>query len=398
MVATTPSPTQSSAAPASAVPATSAPATSAPASPVSASSASPSRAPAGRRSIRDVAELAGVSVGTVSNVLNKPSLVAQETKAKVEAAIATLGFVRNGSARQLRAGTSRTVGAIVLDISNPFFTDVARGIEDRLAEDDYILVLASSDERVDKERRYLRLLEEQGVQGVLVSPAEDDLGWLDETRGRGTSVVLLDRPSPAASMCSVAVDDIRGGELAAEHLASLGHRRIGLVNGSTSIRQCADRRKGVRKALRAAGLPATSLVEVTVNSLNADGGEHALDQLLRLTEPVTGVVCVNDLTALGVMRGLRRHDISVPDEMAVVGYDDVEFAAVLTTPLTSVRQPRYQIGRAAAALLLAEAGSRTHTHEQVLFQPELVVRESSGSPRDAGVAPTPRRRTRLPSS
>ena len=339
------------------------------------------RAPAGRRSIRDVAELAGVSVGTVSNVLNKPSLVAQETRAKVEAAIATLGFVRNGSARQLRAGTSRTVGAIVLDISNPFFTDVARGVEDRLAEDDFILILASSDERLEKERRYLRLLEEQGVQGVLISPADDDLDWLDETRNRGTAVVLLDRTSPGASMCSVAVDDIKGGELAAAHLASLGHRRIGFVNGSTKIRQCADRRKGVRKALRSAGLPvADALVEVTVNSLNADGGEDGLEQLLRLSDPVTAILCVNDVSALGVLRGLRRRNIKVPDEMAVVGYDDVEFAAVLTTPLTSIRQPRYQIGRAAAELLLAEAGSRDHQHEQVLFQPELVVRESSGAP------------------
>ncbi|MEQ7126736.1 substrate-binding domain-containing protein [Actinopolymorpha sp. B11F2] len=337
------------------------------------------RAAGRRRSIRDVAELAGVSVGTVSNVLNKPSLVAPETRAKVEAAITTLGFVRNGSARQLRAGTSRTIGAIVLDISNPFFTDVARGIEDRLAEDDFILILASSDERVDKERRYLRLLEEQGVQGVLVSPAEEDLGWLDQPRARGTAIVLLDRPGPAETMCSVAVDDVRGGELAAAHLVALGHRRIGFVNGPTKIRQCADRRKGVRKALRAARLPvARSLVEVTVNSLNADGGEEALERLLQLADPVTAIVCVNDLAALGVMRGLRRGGVKVPDEMAVVGYDDVEFAAVLTTPLTSIRQPRYQLGRAAAELLLAEAHSRGHQHEQILFQPELIVRESSG--------------------
>lgn len=337
-------------------------------------------APTRRQSIRDVAELAGVSVGTVSNVLNKPALVAEETRRKVEAAIATLGFVRNGSARQLRAGTSHAVGAIVLDISNPFFTDVARGIEDRLAEDDHILILASSDESPERERRYLRLLEEQGVRGVLVSPAEDDLSPFDQARGRGTAVVLLDRTSPGATMCSVAVDDVRGGELAAAHLVSLGHRRIALMNGSTKIRQCADRRKGVRKALRAAGLPlSSSLVEVTVSSLNAAGGEEGLNRLLDRSEPVTAVVCVNDLTALGVLRGLRQRGLSVPDDVSVVGYDDVEFAAVLSTPLTSIRQPRYQIGRAAADLLLAEARVRgRHRHEQVLFQPELVVRESSG--------------------
>ncbi|MFD2078894.1 LacI family transcriptional regulator [Actinopolymorpha cephalotaxi] len=332
-----------------------------------------------RRGIRDVAELAGVSVGTVSNVLNKPALVAEETRRRVEEAIATLGFVRNGSARQLRAGTSRAVGAIVLDIANPFFTDVARGIEDRLAEDDHILILASSDESNERELRYLRLLEEQGVQGVLVSPAEEDLTWLDQARARGTAVVLLDR-SDGGTMCSVGVDDVRGGELAAAHLISLGHRRIAFVNGPTKIRQCADRRKGVRKALKAAGLTLSgSLVEVTVSALNADGGEQALTRVLDQADGVTAILCVNDLTALGVLRGLRARGLGVPDDVAVVGYDDVEFAAVLTTPLTSIRQPRYQIGRAAADLLLAEAGTRgQHEHEQVLFQPELVVRESSG--------------------
>lgn len=341
---------------------------------------SPGASPRRRQSIRDVAQLAGVSVGTVSNVLNRPAVVAEETRARVEDAIRRLGFVRHGPARQLRAGTSRAVGAIVLDISNPFFTDVARGIEDRLAEDDYILILASSDERREKEQRYLRLLEEQGVQGILVSPTESDLSWLDATRERGTAVVLLDRTSPTPGLCSVAVDDVRGGELAAAHLIERGHRRIGLVNGSSKISQCADRRKGIRKALRSAGLTISEcLVETNVGlSLNAAGGERALETLLKLDDPVTAIACVNDLTALGVMRGLRRHGLRVPDDVAVVGYDDVEFAAVLSTPLTSVRQPRYQLGRTAADLLLAEASPSNHQHQQILFQPELIVRESSG--------------------
>ncbi|HEY6738381.1 MAG TPA: LacI family DNA-binding transcriptional regulator, partial [Actinopolymorphaceae bacterium] len=249
-----------------------------------------------RQSIRDVAKLAGVSVGTVSNVLNRPSLVAEQTRAKVEDAIKQLGFVRNGPARQLRAGTSRTVGAIVLDIANPFFTDVARGIEDRLAEDDYILVLASSDERRDKEQRYLRLLEEQGVHGVLVTPSDDEVAWLDPTRSRGTPVVLLDRTSPTPDMCSVAVDDVRGGELAASHLLSHGHRRIANVCGPDKIRSCADRSEGVRRAVTAAGLDLDeALVEVTVTTTNAQGGEQALEEILTLDEPVTAIVCVNDI-------------------------------------------------------------------------------------------------------
>lgn len=331
-----------------------------------------------RQSIRDVAALAGVSVGTVSNVLNRPDTVREATRSRVERAIQELGFVRSGIARQLRAGKSRTVGAIMLDIANPFFTDVARGIEDRLAEDDFILTLASSDEQCDKERRHLRVLEEHGVHGVLLFPADGDLGWLDSTRGRGTPVVLLDQSSPTPEMCSVAVDDVLGGQLAAEHLLACDHRRIGNVCGPDKIRSCADRSEGVRRGVRKAGLPLhEALVEVTVPTTNAAGGEQALERLLDLPEPVTSIVCVNDLVALGVIRGLRKHGLRVPEDVAVVGYDDVEFAAMLSTPLTSVRQPRYDLGKAAANLLLAE-GSDDHRHEQLLFRPELVVRESSG--------------------
>jgi len=284
-----------------------------------------------RSGIREVAEAAGVSVGTVSNVLNNPALVAEATRQRVEEAIAQLGFVRNGSARQLRAGRSAAVGAIVLDIGNPFFTEVARGIEDRLGEDGCILILCSSDERAEKEARYLRLLEEQGVRGVLVPPAGGELDLLGELRGRGTPVVLLDRTSTDPDICSVAVDDVKGGELAAGHLVSLGHRKIAFVNGPTTIRQCADRRRGVRRALRTAGLDLdTSLREVTVPTLNADGGEAALDDILNAprSDRPTAIACVNDLTALGVLRGLRHRGMTAPNDMAVVGYDDVEFAGM----------------------------------------------------------------------
>lgn len=332
-----------------------------------------------KHSIRDVAELAGVSVGTVSNVLNTPALVAPSTRLRVEQAIAELGFVRNDSARQLRAGTSRAVGAVVLDIANPFFTEVARGIEDRLGEDDRILILCSSDEQPVKEQRYLRLLEEQGVQGVLITPAEVDLSGLDELRRRGTSVVLLDRVSATDDVCSVAVDNVRGGEMAAGHLIALGHRRIGLVNGPLTIRQCADRRRGVRTALRKGGLSVEqALVEITVSALNANGGERAMEELLTLPDSPTAIVCVNDVTALGVLRALRNQQVAVPDQVAVIGYDDVEFAAMLATPLTSVRQPKYQLGRSAADLLLREGSEGAdHRHQQILFQPDLIVRAST---------------------
>ncbi|WP_125773216.1 LacI family DNA-binding transcriptional regulator [Antribacter gilvus] len=331
-----------------------------------------------RASIADVARVAGVSVGTVSNVLNRPERVLPATRERVEAAIEELAFVRNGSARQLRAGTITTVGAIVLDIANPFFTDVARGIEARLERDDYTVMVASSDDDPVREHRYLRLFEEHGVQGVMVVPATDDISHLLSLRERGVGVVLLDRPSPVADLSSVAVDDVHGGELAARHLLEQGHTRIAFLNGPHAIRQCADRHVGVVRALEEAGLdPAEALVEVTVPSLNADGGEAGIRTLLARGDRPTAVFCVNDLTALGALRTLRREGIVVPDEVALVGYDDVTFAAELATPLTSVRQPTHQLGETAADILLR---GRDVPAEQVVFQPELVVRASSLSP------------------
>ena len=188
-----------------------------------------------RASISDVARHAGVSLGTVSNVLNRPDRVSVHTRDRVLAAIEELSFIPNGSARQLRAGTITTVGAILLDIGNPFFTEVARGIEDRLALDDYTLMLASSDGEVAREARYLRLFEEHGVLGMLVTPAGPDIGHLLDLRGRGLGIVLLDQTSPSPDISSVAVDDVAGAAMAVRHLLELGHREIGFINGGYMV-------------------------------------------------------------------------------------------------------------------------------------------------------------------
>jgi LacI family transcriptional regulator len=338
-----------------------------------------------RTSISDVARHAGVSLGTVSNVLNRPDRVSAPTRDRVLQAIEALSFVPNGSARTLRAGTITTVGAILLDIANPFFTEVARGIEDRLSQDDYTLMLASSDEDPAREHRYLRLFEEHGVLGVLVTPAEAEIDHLLELRRRGVQVVLLDRTSPSPEIASVAVDDVAGASMAVTHLIELGHRRIGFINGPSTIEQCVDRRAGMVRALAAAGLDESAMVEVEVPFLNADGGEAGATELVSHRDRPTALFCVNDLTALGAMRTLRAHGLRIPQDIAVVGYDDVNFASMLTTPLTSVRQPTHELGRTAADLLLRAAAGDGAPPAHIEFQPELVVRASSVGA-DAGPA------------
>ncbi|HLI06481.1 MAG TPA: substrate-binding domain-containing protein [Ktedonobacteraceae bacterium] len=330
-------------------------------------------------SIREVARRAGVSLGTVSNVLNRPEIVAEETRQRVLQAIEEIGFVRNGSARQLRAGRSQHIGLVVLDVANPFFTEVARGVEDLANERGYVVILCNSDDSTEKESHYLHVLTEQRTQGVLITPVQSDASYLQQLRQRGTAVVLLDRPSRSKDLCSVSVDDVRGGELAAAHLLQQGHTCIGFVHGPLTIRQCTDRRRGVLKAVKAGGLdPDRAIIDITTRAQNAREGEESVEKLLSAHSRPTAVFCANDLLALGVMRGLIKRGFSIPGDMALVGYDDVEFASVLATPLTSIRQPKYELGRAATELLLDEADNPiTHKHQHIVYQPELIVRASS---------------------
>jgi LacI family transcriptional regulator len=225
--------------------------------------------------IRAVAERAGVSVGTVSNVLNRPDAVSPATRDRVQRAIEELGFVRNESARHLRAGTSRTIGLIVLDVANPFFTDVARGVEEAANEAGLSVVLCNSDESPEKELAYLDLLEEQRVRGVLITPVDADSDRLGRLRDRRVPIVLLDRRSATADHCAVSVNDVLGGELAVEHLLQLGHRRIAFVTGPLALPQCQDRYDGALAALRRAGRPESDLEVLPGAALTFASGRDA---------------------------------------------------------------------------------------------------------------------------
>jgi LacI family transcriptional regulator len=331
-----------------------------------------------RLTIRDVAERAGVSVGTVSNAFNRPDLVAEDTLARIRETIDEIGFVRNAAARQLRGARSPAIGLVVLDIDNPFFTEVARGVEDAAGEVDHLVILCSSGGQRAREGRQLSLLEEQQVAGVLMTPAGRNPSRLhDEIRRRGTPIVLLDRRSSRRDQCSVAVDDVRGGRLAGQHLMALGHTRVALINGRREIIQCADRRVGFVSALAEAGLKLAAANEIETDAMTIAAGEQATQQLLAGRRRPSAIFCTNDLMALGAEHAVLASGGQLPDDVAVVGYDDVPFAGMTFVPLTSIRQPAYELGHRAAQLLLEEASGRPHRHEHVTFTPELVVRDST---------------------
>jgi LacI family transcriptional regulator len=326
-------------------------------------------------SLRDVAKSAKVSVGTVSNVLNRPEIVAEKTLNRVRETIKELGFVPNGFARQLRFGNSRTIGLIVPDVSNPFFTEVARGVEDAASKRDYAVFLCNTDESVSKEDRYINVLTEQQVRGVLFAPSDTKSNRMDEMKNRGISVALLDRELKGNNHCSVSVDDIYGGRIAIEYLSELGHQNIAWVAGPESIPQVADRGIGVAKAAKDGGL---NIETIRVPLMNSAQGEEAAKLILQLPTIPTAIFCANDVLALGVMRGLMAAKIKVPDQVSILGYDDIEFASSAAIPLSSISQPAYQLGVTAADLLLSECeDGENHQHQQIRFQPKLVERAST---------------------
>jgi LacI family transcriptional regulator len=330
-------------------------------------------------SVVDVAALAGVSLGTVSNVLNRPERVAPATRDRVMAAIRELGFVRNEAARQLRAGHSRTIGLVVLDVGNPFFTDIARGVEATASKSGLSVVLCNSNDDTARELHHLGHLQEQRAFGILITPIGTKNPAIDAVRRRGTPVVLVDRGSSRRE-CSVSVNDRVGGELAVGHLIENGHRRIGFVGGPLAIKQVSERLEGARAAMRAAGLRSDALVVIETPRLDVAAGRATGERIAALParRRPTAVFCANDLLALGLLQDSTRRKLAVPGTIAIVGYDDIEFAAAAAVPLTSVRQPREQLGRAAMDLLLEEATDPDgHQHRQVVFEPELVMREST---------------------
>ncbi|WP_062385601.1 LacI family DNA-binding transcriptional regulator [Demequina iriomotensis] len=333
-------------------------------------------------SVREVAARAGVSVGTVSNVLNRPDHVRPETVDRVRAAIEALGYVPNAAARQLRAGRSQSLALLVLDVGNPFFTDVARGAEARAADEGLTVLLANSDESPERQASHLDVFERQRVGGVLISPVDGDYSRLEELRKHGIPVVLVDRGADQARFASVSVDDVAGGALAARHLLDQGRRRLAFVGGPLRIGQVADRFQGASAAVADHGGATIQLFGTDEMSL--DEGRRvgeALRVLVRETG-IDGVVAANDLLAIGIERALLfgPDPVRVPDEVALVGYDDISFAASAVVPITSVRQPRELIGATAVELLLEEASRPADAAPRhVVYEPELVVRASSTS-------------------
>lgn len=327
-------------------------------------------------SIRDVALEAGVSIATVSNTLNNPDMVSEATRNRVLDAVAKLGFVRNDAARVLRAGKSKAIGLIVLDGANPFFAALAAGADAAASQLGYSVLLANSNLSQARERDFLNLFEEQRVAGVLISPLVVESEPLRALRERGTPVVLVDLPSADQSVPSVSVDDVAGGKLVVEHLVGGGARRILFVGGPLIRGQIADRLAGAQAA---AEVGKVGLEVIETEAMSVEIGRQVGEQLLTRSpqERPDAIFAANDLLALGLMQAfIVDGGVRIPQDVSIVGYDDIDYSATAIVPLSSVRQSPELIGQTAIELLLADTPD-AGPNPQVVLQPELVIRASS---------------------
>jgi len=326
--------------------------------------------------MRDVAERAGVSVTTVSHVINETRPVSDELRQRVLSAIEELGYQPNVLARSLRRGKTHTIGVIVPDSVNPFFAEVARGIEDASFEHGYNVILCNSDGDLDKELLYTNVLAEKQVDGILFVAAGVSTENIRALQARRMPLVVVDRKIPGVSVDEVLTDNARGGYLAARHLLDLGHRRIGCITGPSDVTPSAERVTGYRRALEEAGIPVDKTL-IVKGDFQYESGHQATCQLLSTDDPPTAVFACNDLMAIGTISAAVELGRKVPVDLSVVGFDDVRLASFTNPSLTTVVQPKYEMGVLAATMLLERIRDHNIPPRRQLLDVSLLVRQST---------------------
>lgn len=327
--------------------------------------------------IKDVAARAGISYTTVSHVVNGTRPVSEQVRRKVEAAIAELGYVPSGVARSLRARATGTLGLLVPNASNPYFAELARGIEDHAERNGYSVILCNSDDDIDKQLRYLRVLLERRIDGLIVATVASDAAFAQALANLQVPLVLVDRSLEGVNADQLRVDHEQGAYLATRHLLELGHRRIVCIGGPASTQVAQLRAAGYQRALDEAGVAAQAVVDCPFTS----PAGHAAAQVLLAAEPrPTAIFAGNDMIALGVLRAAAEHQLQVPRQLSVVGFDDIEVSRYLHPALTTVGQCIGTLGEQVAARLLERIRTPDLAVTQRLIEPILLLRESSAAP------------------
>ncbi len=334
-------------------------------------------APKSQPSMADVAAHAGVALGTVSNTLNNPEKVREATRRRVLASIAELGFVRNDAARSLAAGVSTSVGLVLADLGNSFFVDIARGVEAVMRRRGMDVLIVNSDIEPSREVHNLELLDRSRVAGIIIAPLDTALARSSVLPTRSTPTVLVNFESPTLTYSGVTVDERHGGRLAAEHLLALGRRRLLFAGGPLFLSAVAERLEGAREVVTKT--PGASLEVIETRGLNIRHGREVAKRLAAQGAPeYDAIVCASDLLAIGLVQVFSEiSGFSVPDDVAVTGYDNNHFASESAIPISTIAQPGEEMGQAAADLLLERIESPTAPNRAVTLEPRLVPRTST---------------------
>lgn len=329
--------------------------------------------------IQQVAQKAGVSPTTVSHVINQTRKVSEHTRLRVLQAMEELGYRPNALARSLRRGKTHTIGLITPDSANPFFAEVGRAIEEAAFRQDYNVILCNTETDPERESIYIQLLTEKQVDGIVFVGSGGQTGSLRSLFEQSVPVVLVDRDLLEFDFDVVIGDHFQGGYIATRHLIKKGHRRIGCIAGPAHLVPSGQRLRGYRKALEEAHIH-FDMSLVRSGDFRPHSGKVAAEELLSLEEPPTALFVFNDLMSIGAMAAAAELGFRIPDDLAIVGFDDIELASYTQPGLTTVRQPKAEIGHKAIELLLARMADKTRPFQRELLPTSLIIRQSCGGP------------------
>ena len=331
-------------------------------------------------SLQEVARAAGVSMSTVSRAISRPDMVHAETRQRVEAAVRELGYRPSRVARRLRVaqGLSDLVGLVIPDLQNPFFADLARGVEDVAARHGYTVLIGNSDESVEKETRYLNVMTAEAVDGIILPPSCEGRSAAVDLARAGVPLVCVDRRLDRAKVDTVLVDNVRGALEATEHLIALRHRRIGYLEGKQGVSTTRERLEGYRSALARHSIADDPALVLSGDS-RPESARLLTTELLQSAGRPTALLVGNGMMTIGALEAIHALGLRIPEDVAVIGYDDMPWARALTPALTVVRQPGYELGSRAMELLRQRIREPERSITTVMLQPDLVVRGSCGA-------------------
>ena len=328
--------------------------------------------------LRDVAKRAGVSISTVSRVVRGKNIIHPETRKKVMEAVKRLNYYPNNTARAMVKKQTYTIGLIISDISNPFYPPLLRGVENTINKFGYSLVLCNTDENPEKEKQYLKVMLEKRIDGLIVSLASaTNTRFLKEFEKRNIPMVCIDRKAGNLKVDTVCVDNVHGAFMAVEHLLKIGHRKIAMVSGIRGITTTEGRVEGYLKALKDYKVDESLIVG---GKSTIEGAIETIEKLLNLDFSPTALFSCNNLITLGIYIGLKKYGKKIPEDIAVVGFDDLDWAEALYPSPTVVLQPTYTIGATAAQILIQKILKEGPKNKQtIMLKTELIVRESCGA-------------------